>query len=194
MPGTFNSTPDRSILARLPAAKKRSHLQKFANRLPKSAPIMHAAESAPRPRTEVLEAARLQIAALAQRGKPDVDTISERGKIAWPQKQTHAEVTCRIADAVGGGISIGLQDDTLAILCWALKNQIDRALELLIADEIDGAGALTDQQRTAKLDQLAVDLLAAERTEVVIIETAISRGLSAKFRADTDPRAILHVC
>ena len=34
---------------------------------------IHAALSAPRPRAEVLEAARLQIAALAERGKPNVD-------------------------------------------------------------------------------------------------------------------------
>ena len=153
----------------------------------------HAALSAPRPRSEVLEAARLQIAQLAERGKPNVDFISEQGRINWPQRQTHSEVNCRIGDAIGGGIAIGAADDTLAILCWALKSQIDRAFELLISDEIDDVDSLTDNARAARLDQLAVDLLATERTEIAIVETATARGLSVKYRHDTDPRAILHV-
>lgn len=120
---------------------------------------------------------------LANHGRPSTLAVAERaGKISWPVYPLGVALTT-------GHIPQLL--DALALLAWLFPDHLAKAMEKAVDEETDDDGALTDEQRAARLAKIAEQILAAERDEEGLIEAAESEGISIPRRSDCDPRALL---
>jgi hypothetical protein len=86
------------------------------------------------------------------------------------------------------GFAGGVQTNVLAVLCWA---DPERIIEKLEAGLPDAKGALSDEDRSQRLQELGSELLKVEREECCYIEMAAQQGTVIDHRPDGDPRAML---
>jgi hypothetical protein len=149
----------------------------------------HTIESAPFLSSVCKAKMREQIEILAARGEPDVSLLVERGgSIIWPDQRVQSDVYAETRS-----LAFAQVPDALAIAVWAHKDAIIKQLSGLIDAEADDKSALSDTDRQLRLLEVESDLLATERDEASLTWRAQSEGLSATFRADINPLAILQV-
>ncbi|RUU86109.1 hypothetical protein EOB59_29960 [Mesorhizobium sp. M7A.F.Ca.MR.176.00.0.0] len=167
-------------------------LKKFASvdaaraELDKLNAALSAAWTAPWPSSAAKAKIRAEIANLAARGKPGITTVVNHGDdVRWPTQQVKMQV---LQPELVGALGAGKTADALGLICWAIGDQIAKALD----KEIDAASndqiALTDEQRNATLTSLADEILDAERAEVALVAAA---GMD--HRDTVDVRALLGI-
>ncbi|RUU11032.1 hypothetical protein EOD23_11590 [Mesorhizobium sp. USDA-HM6] len=148
---------------------------------------LDAAYTAPHPSSVVKAKIRQEIAALAERGAPNVRAAVGHGQdVIWPK----ATIDIRhYASADHQRQYMGAwTPDTLGLLAWAFKDTLVAALDAEIDKVASDKIALTDEQRDAKISELTDNLLAVERAEVALVD---ANGLD--HRDDADPRALLGI-
>ena len=148
--------------------------------------------SAPVPSKDAKARATAHINALADAGEPAIESLIEHGgdKIAFAEKQTMSLVH---NVPHHGAAAFGTETDALGLIAWLHRDALVAKVCALIDAESDDAAALTDEQRETQAAQIGSDLLNIERQECALIWQALRDGMSAEFRADCDPRAILSV-
>jgi hypothetical protein len=153
-------------------------------RLRELAADREAVSRAPLPSTTAKQVVRKQLEELAARGRPDVFGLIERGqgKLEWPMVPEMPTTT---------ELPRSMRVDTAALIAWALGPALVQAIEREIDEIADDERALSADQRRAKLNEIAADLLAVEREEESLIEMAEAEGLPIHRRSDADPRAVL---
>jgi len=70
---------------------------------------------------------------------------------------------------------------------------IDKALAIMMPQQPEAPGALTAEQRKARIADLQDKLLDAERAEEALIEQAAADGQTILRRSNADPRAVLGI-
>jgi hypothetical protein len=152
--------------------------------------------AAPIPSTTAKAIMRRQISELAERGRPNVDTLIETaGDIGWAT-MPRGSVYIGFAQSQDGTRSPVISDqderrpDGFAMLAWLHQAALMKALEAEIDQASDDGAGLTDETRKKKLEQIDQRRLELEYVEVLLIESANG---AVDYRADTDPRALLQV-
>jgi len=136
---------------------------------------------APRPVSELKRDLLAEIDRLAEQGSPSIDHRIRDGS---PVKLAQAA-----ALSIAGTSLIG---DVGSFVVWAARDAIrEKCLELI--GDTDLPGALTDDQREARFDELATRRLALEREEEALISRASENGLHVTRRDDASPLAILGI-
>jgi hypothetical protein len=134
-------------------------------------------DDAPLPIVEAKKRARDAFEVLAERGRPAIHQLIERGEdIDWPTIDT------------GSLSSFSRVPDAFSIMAWVHRKDMIAALEREIDDTADDAKALTDVQRTERFRICLEALLQAEREEEAMVRLA---SFDVIRRTDADPRAVL---
>ncbi|MBZ9760663.1 hypothetical protein LB553_07195 [Mesorhizobium sp. CA8] len=151
--------------------------------------------TAPVPSSEAKAFARAWVQAEAEKAKPRLYGILDGGAQAgleFPVEPIHVNASVIIdggshgqARGTGGAVS------AVALQCWMNPDAMIAALERDIAAIADDSRALDPAERAYRDNELAGQLLEAERTEEAMVEAALSERLEVKRRPDADPRAIL---
>jgi hypothetical protein len=82
--------------------------------------------------------------------------------------------------------------DVLGLFAWLHKDALIARFETEIAELGDGDdGALDDQQRRDREEEIFAAMLQVERTEEAAIEVVEASGGECRRRDDADPRAVL---
>ena len=151
---------------------------------------LHRIESAPFPSSHARARMRAQIEALATQGAPSVTLLVEHdGEVEFQTRQAQAQVF----NAQPGAVGFAEMPDAVALVAWLHRDAFIAALDKEIAAESDDKAALSTEQRQKAEAEAMSDLLAVERDEAALVWRAQSEGLSATFRADINPLAILQV-
>ncbi|WP_346893772.1 hypothetical protein [uncultured Roseibium sp.] len=137
-------------------------------------------ETAPAPEDDLKAAIFAAVDEIAARGRPEVDP---RIRDDDPSK-----IASKIRLGVHGGSFVG--DGGASFFTWVLADQIKAKLAEMIPDNPD---AISDQERSAMLQQLAADRLRLERVEEALITQAESEGRVIARRPDASIQAILGV-
>lgn len=150
------------------------------------------AENAPLPSPIAKKLAREEIERIAARGRPSVFELLEgRQALGWPTRWRRDADT---HDLAGGRIRPGAmreESDPFSLLAWLHRDALIAAIEREIDAAGDDENALSNEQRAAKLRELAAKLFEAECVEEAIIDAAARDGLAIARRPDCDPRAVL---
>lgn len=147
----------------------------------------HRIKSAPWHASHAKQRMREEVARLAARGEPSVLALIESsdGGVAWRERVFHDVL-------IGGRLLTNVGDPgALALMFWLHHDAIVQRLEALIDEQADDQNALTLEQRSEQLAEIARDLLATEREEAYWTDAAIAAGAAVLHRADLDPRAAL---
>lgn len=162
----------------------RGEIQKIRDRIAE-------VEIAPRPADEVVAAALAEIDALAARGEPAFEALSDgSGGVTWPMQAL--DLIARSSD--GAPLAANASDvDTLGLIAWLMKPALVKAVSAAVYEQDAGSPtAIASSQRPKLLTQLRNSLLEIERAEELAIEeleTATNTDLER--RAEADPRAVL---
>jgi hypothetical protein len=116
----------------------------------------------------------------AERGRPVIEVDHDRANVAFTN-----------ARALVAGDRLVAQAPT-DFFIWLMRDQVAEAL-LREADSLSLKGAMTREDRAARLEQLRIQLLAAERAEEAAIMAAAEQGTVVLRRADADPLAVLGI-
>lgn len=147
---------------------------------------MEAAWVAPWPSAVAKQKIRAEIGKLAARGKPGVDAVVNHGdEVRWP---TQAVTIPTFKSDLVGWLGKGQTADALGLICWAIGDQIAKALDKEIDAVANDGIAMDDEQRNAALSRLSDQILDVERAEVSLAEAA---GID--HRPDADVRALLGI-
>ena len=146
--------------------------------------------SAPPPSSQVKTAMRAQVAALAERGRPNYLGAIEAGQ---PIKFPELQIQSQVATAAGIGISYQSAPDMLGLFCWLHGEEIIAGMEADINELADDAGALSDDEKARREQELRAAILDAERSEEAAIEALELSGAPVARRPDCDPRAVLNL-
>lgn len=171
-----------------PALRKgetlRDAISNRRRRLREFAADREAVGRAPVPSAMAKQLVRKQLDELAAEGRPDVFGLIERGvgKLEWPMVP---ELPSTIE------LPRIMRVHSAALVAWALGPALVAAIEREIDEIADDERALSAEQRRARLDEIAADMLAVEREEEALIEMAEAEGLVVHRRSDADPRAVL---
>lgn len=146
--------------------------------------------AAPVPSAVVKERMRAEVAALAERGEPDVSPAVEVGK---PVRFATELTTIFVEGSVGRASGPIRLDRATEFVAWLLQDQLVAKLDELIDEVADDAAALDDEQRAERLAEIERDRLAVQFEEEAAVRLAEERGLTVPRRVDADPRAVLGV-
>lgn len=149
-------------------------------------------QAAPIPSGEAKEKVRVLIASLAERGQPrGLGLLVETGSMAEIAAPTQQVQTTGYAS--GGGVTSNVfeQPDLLAFAAWLDPAKLLKKFCAEIDEFSDDEHALTDEQRTAKLEEIVADLLAVQREEEALIAQSESQGQVISRRTNADARAVL---
>lgn len=148
--------------------------------------------SAPIPSATAKSQLRAEVETLAARGRPDVSALlAGRGGIGWPGLDAAPYPTP--AAVFGRGQAETPMLDGAAILAWMARDEIIERLEAAIDAHADDERALTDEQRTERLAEIARRELEAERAEEFYITQAETDCVVIERRPDASPLAVLGV-
>jgi hypothetical protein len=158
----------------------------------------HRVRSAPRPSSYAKEQIAQWVTLLAGRGQPNLLSLVEQGRldlISLPELTRPENLfgQTMVAGVVNSVTVAGIsrQPNLLAALAWLDKDRLLTRLNAEIDLLADDEHALTDQQRTEQLTEIAADALHVEREEEWLIEQAEAQGQQIARRPTADPRAIL---
>ncbi len=149
---------------------------------------IHTVRSAPPPSSDVKAKMRAQVAALAERARPNYLGAIEAGH---PIKFPELSVQSQVATPAGIGIAYISAPDVYGFLCWLHGDAIVARMESDIDELADDEGALSDEEKAQREKQILADILDIERTEEAIIEQLETSGAPIQRRDDADPRAVL---
>jgi hypothetical protein len=149
----------------------------------------HRIRSAPYPSTWAKEQARAQVAALAQRGAPDVTLLVEHGRnsVTWPMETLRTNVFNTERAVVG----FAEAPDAVAVMAWAFGDMLIKRLDEAIDADADDANALGHDERQKREAEVLADLLEVERIESALVWAALAQGLPTEHRGDCSPQAVL---
>jgi hypothetical protein len=150
------------------------------------------AQSAPLPAAIAKAIMRRQIDDVAR--APNVLVLLEGRKRFSFATRFSPPLLARGFQASGAGIVEGVESfDAEGTFVWAFRDTLIQKLEAAIDEVADDGSALDDQQRAARLMELAAKVLACERSEEALIMQGEATGQPIARRPDCDPRAILHL-
>ncbi len=151
---------------------------------------IQAAIDAPVTSADVKKKMRAQVAALAERGRPDVGPAIDFG-----EQIRFAMTPASVFVAGPGGQARGNAEvfDAAGAFAWLFEDALVKKLDAEIDAAADDTNALTDQDRKARIAAAKKELLEVERQEEALIEAAKATGLTIQRRANADPRAILQL-
>jgi hypothetical protein len=135
---------------------------------------------APLPPADVKRLARAWVDQHAKRGRPHIQVDGDRADILF--ERTAALVR---GDRLAAAVSADF-------LLWLFRDQVVEALEREV-EALNVQGALTRDERAARLEALRAALLEAERREEAAITRARTEGTLIARRPDADPRAVLGI-
>jgi hypothetical protein len=151
---------------------------------------LHRVRSAPWPSSIAKKKMRERIEQLAETGAPRADAAIETDQpVTFPTRTYQVQVLNADPSAVG---FVELPD-ALGLFAWLYRDALIAALDREIDGCADDPNALTAEQRRKAEAEIHADLLAIEREECALVEVAQSQGLSADYRIDCNPRAILGI-
>jgi hypothetical protein len=136
--------------------------------------------TAPLTRAEVKNFVTAWITQHAARGRPHIQVGHERADVLF--ENTRALVP-------GDRLNAPLSADTLV---WLFRDELAVAMEREV-DALTLDNALSREDRSARLGQLRIQLLSAERAEEAAIERAEGEGTVIARRPDCDPLAVLGI-
>jgi hypothetical protein len=150
---------------------------------------LDSTKAAPIPSADAKKAAREQVAALAERGRPGVSDVLQfkGGAIVWPEHSRRET----ILGASENLLSTSTHPDGLALLAHVMPDLLIAALDREIDRMADDVEALDDVARAKKLQTILDDQLAVQREEESLIEKLETSGIFVARRPDADPRAVL---
>jgi hypothetical protein len=125
----------------------------------------HRIRSSPFPSSWAKEQVRTQVAALAQRGAPDVTLLVEHGRtrITWPMQTVRSQV---LNTETRAAVAFAEAPDMIAAMTWAIGEEAMVArLDALIDAEADDANALDHSERELREAEVLADLLENQRSE-----------------------------
>ena len=160
------------------------------------------AARAPVPMQLAIDRVKEQISKLAASGKPDVGPLFGRDirflDLGWPVTNRKLDLFGHSVPAGEGdvirrlqGFAGGDQSDSLALLCWLFRDQIEAKIIDDIKKHANEAEALSAQQLVTRRAELSAELLMAERCEIAALEKAEADGATIPLRPDCDVRALL---
>lgn len=127
--------------------------------------------------SEAKEKIRAEVAALVEKGRPNVaGVIGGFGAITWPDRMT----------------AVGYQLDVLPLLTWLNRDAMLDRLEAEV-DAIAGTDGISGPDRAKTLIDLERRRLETERIEELLLERMEAEGYSVLRRPDSDLRAVLHL-
>ncbi|WP_157140166.1 hypothetical protein [Roseibium aggregatum] len=142
--------------------------------------LAHDTERAPAPVSGLRATMVAAVDAIAEQGAPEVDPrIRFRDPFNLARKFEFRR---------HGNMAIG--DYGAHFFVWLLSDEIKQKLSALIPDDPD---ALSDEERTSILQQLAERRLNLERIEEALIEAASAEGRAIPRRPDASVEAILGI-
>ena len=179
-----------------------AQLEKTRGRRERLLAELAATEAAPLTRAEVIEKAKAEIDALAERGSPSLQRLFEDGgNIGWPERTEQIGNGLRTIFAVlpnRGGIaeidgSLYLPGiDALALIVWAHRDAIVAKLSTEIEQHYEQhPKALSREDRQKRVADLKAKLLECERVEVAIVDR---RPATSRWCARTSIRPRCSAC
>lgn len=133
-----------------------------------------AIEHAPAPASDLVHQTLAALDRAAAKGAPDLDPrIRGRDPLKLDRHLEHPNVG-------------------VAFLLFLFRDEIAGRLAKMIGNDV--RGALTDEERAAKLAALDAKRLDLDRQEEAVILAAEEVGQRIERRLDADPRAILEIC
>lgn len=144
---------------------------------------LHRIASAPITSTEAKAQVRREVEALAEQGEPDLGRVFAGQPIRWP---TYTPRT------PSGQIITTDLFDARATLVWLMRAPLLARLDAEIDALSDDAAALSAEQRRTEDARVRAEILALERAEESIIESAPA-GVVIHRRQKADPRAVLNL-
>ena len=129
---------------------------------------------------------RKYIAALVERGRPDVSPLIKRDAFV------HERAQVSIYNASLPLIGFGSMPDVLGLVAWLCKDEMIEKLDKMI-DEACAGGGMTRADRERAEAAVMSELLVVERRQVALVWEGMRQGLPVTHRPDCDPKAILGV-
>jgi hypothetical protein len=145
--------------------------------------------SSPYPSSWAKAQVRAQVAALAQRGAPDVTLLVEHGRhsVTWPMQNLQSAI--HNADRAAVGFTVA--PDAVALFAWAFRDQLVAALDRAIDEEADDEHALDHGEREKREAEVLADLLMVEQSEAALVWAALAQGMPCEHRGDCSAQTIL---
>ena len=163
-------------------------IEKARQRIAQLRAEIHTIRSAPPPSATVKARMRAQVAALAERARPNYLGAVESGQ---PIKFPELQVQMQTATAAGIGISLQTMPDMLGLFCYVHGDALIRKMEADIDELADDEGSLSDEEKAQRERQILAGILEIERVEEAAIEQLEVSGVPIARRDDADPRAVL---
>lgn len=166
-------TPELRRGESLPAA-----VERMRKELEKALALRAKVAAAPLVFAEARELVQKQLAALAERGKPDLFGTIEAGlPVGWAQSPVVVSLQGGFAmpngDAPGHVIAGNGRAEVLdaaALLCWLFQGQIAKRLEEDLRQSCEGNEGLSSSDRARKLLEIDQQILQLEREEAELVE------------------------
>lgn len=170
-----------------PAGDARDIVEACRSRLVELDLAWAAAENAPMPVADLRANLAAALDRIADRGEPVLDPRRREGD-AFGVEAFFRQMFLR--SAAGGTVATG--DGGAAFLLWVFRGEVEKRLQSLIP-KADAPAALNENQREARLAEIAAARLECERIEEHAVCDAAANGLVIPRRSDCDPRAVLGV-
>lgn len=148
----------------------------------------HRIRSAPIPSTKAKSLIKDYVDGLVQIGSPhrllDVVEIGNAQNIRPPEVEFHGQLHGGTSDGTPVAVVANIPvPDVMAFTAWLMPDVLLKRLNKEVDELSDDEHALSDQERAAKLKEIASDTLAIEQAE--------KQKLIISRRTDADPRAVL---
>jgi len=158
----------------------------------------HEIESAPWPASAAKEAARRQVEALAEAGRPDASGLIDIGadaRIKWPTNEVRLPFSVPVTVAEGRvsgahGSAVGPIPNALAFMVWMNRDSVIAALAAEIDGLADDGAALDHNERRIRLEEIQAKRRELENTEAAVVWDS---GDFSKFRPDISAEAVLSI-
>ena len=172
---------DEAALRKAIGTNPASTVEKAGAQVAELKAALHEVASAPPARSEILDAAKAYVDALAARGTPDVVGFVESGG-------THP---VRFAEAITGRQYPPI--DPVALIAWLDRDRLTERLAAACVETIGDEEGITREERAARTSDLRRQILATERLEEAATIAAIEAGHTITRRPDLDPRVFLEL-
>jgi hypothetical protein len=132
-------------------------------------------------------AMRAEVAALVEKGKPDVSPLAYDQPIAWPSEQFQAG-----GNGAHQYVVLTTIKDTFAFCMFVNQEAVLKALDAEIEKSNNDAGALSRDVQATRVAELQASLLQLERQQEAIIERLEGDGIPIR-RTCSDPLVLLGI-
>lgn len=161
----------KPISDNLTAALERNREQQSATRAD-----LAVLESAKLTVSEAKAAMRAEVAAIINKGTPDIGGIFHGQPISWSTAQLVAHGNSTGKEGIGTVVTAATVRDSFGLLIWAHAEAIIAKLDAEIERMGDDAAALSREDQAARIAEAQAKLLAAQRQQEAIVETLEAAG------------------